>query len=160
MTTYNLRIALIDKNEELLDNPEFLQKIYDEIANKKINRTVCWRTLGNNINVSVLWKKQTLTHTEKLFMGDLFMKDKYELFDGYFTDSNYLLRKFMKTILLEIEEKYFNNTCKIIFHISKLLNINGNRPLCTLLNDSYDIKIRSSISTVHNNNSGMESSVI
>lgn len=140
--TFNLRIALVDVNGELVENKGFLQYIYDKIADKEIDRTVIWRTPKYEITVSVLWEKRTLTPTEQLFMGDLFLDDKDGMFGSDFMDSEYTLHRCMEFILSEIEETYFHNQhlnrCKILFHISKLLQINR-RPLCEDCNQKNPI---------------------
>ena len=108
MTIFNLRIALEDADGELVENPAFLQYIYDEIADKEISQTVSWRTPNNQPTISVLWEKRTLSPTDRLFMGDLFMNDEDDMFGGDFMDSDYLLLRCMDLKLSALEQTYFH----------------------------------------------------
>lgn len=130
--THNLHIALVDLNYKPIQHPFYLQKVYDEIADKELTRTCSWITNKNKINVSVHWKTQQLTPIEKMFMGDLYMIDEFGYFSKDFVNSDYLLHEFMRMIFIDVEQTHFNNMYKIEFHISKLLQLPDFTPLCIM----------------------------
>ena len=132
LATHNLHFALVDLNYKPIQHPYYLQKVYDEIANKELSRTCSWVAKEHKIDVSVHWKTQQLTPIEKMFMGDLYMIDEFGYFGKDFMNSDYLLYEFMRMIFVDIELKHFDNTYKIEFHISKLLQLSDSTPLCII----------------------------
>ena len=133
--THNLHIALVDLDYKPIQHPFYLQKVYDEIADKELIRTCTWQNDGNKIAISVHWRRQELTPIEKMFMGDLYMIDDHGYFGKDFTNSEYLLYEFMRMIFIDIEQTHFNNIYRIEFYISKLLKLPDFRPLCIIDTD-------------------------
>ena len=110
--THNLNILIIDENtDNIMENTEILDMIYDEIVDKKIFKKGYW--FGENIDMCMYWKKFTVTPIQRKFMGDLFTAPIH---------SDKLLYDFTSDFLNEIENKIKNTTTNkewhIVFHIS------------------------------------------
>lgn len=124
--THNLHILIKSTEgfrEQSIESPDvnqynnfILDMVYDHIANVQICRNFMWR--GQEVDTLIYWKKEQINDIERNFMGDLFTTSIH---------SDALQYELTKIALNEIEnniKKDINNTkWKIIFHISKLLDI-------------------------------------
>lgn len=113
--THNLKIIILDNNDNIIDNPLLLANVYDEITNKIIKKSVI--TAIGQYEIFAFWEKCPITKLEENFMGDLFTKSAHT--DG----ATYQLTR---CILHEIEEKLKlsnnNNDWKLSFHIYKIID--------------------------------------
>jgi len=114
--THNLHILIKSTYDKDINDNYILKKVYEELANIPIRRNILWN--DQKIDTLIYWKKEQLNDIERHFMGDLFTTSIHN-------DS--LQYKLTKIALREIEnniKKTMTNTqWKIIFHISKLLDI-------------------------------------
>ena len=107
--THNLKIILIDKSENIIEN----NNILDKIKNKIIEKTYVYNQNWNNslIKCSIKWDKLNLSKLYSNFMGDLFSNPMYEHDTIIYEHTN----KIIEEIKIELEIDY-----EIKFYISRL----------------------------------------
>ena len=109
--THNLKIILLDKDLNIIDNIEFLQKIKDIIC-KEITQICIWN--GEKNNITIKWKLIELNNIQKNLMGDLFSSPIY--------DSDELIYAHTQQTIEKINSDY-----NIQFHISRMI---GEKVIC------------------------------
>ena len=117
--THNLKIILFDKDDNIVEDEIFLDKIKNILCKLNIQETQ-WN--GKNENIMIKWDRKKLNNINKHFMGDLFSEPIYNLDSIILNHTN------------EIISKIDNNSNYIIkFYISRLI---GENKICP---DSYGI---------------------
>jgi hypothetical protein len=106
-----MNILLLDENDDTLENPALLEKIFEELTNKPIVKHINWE--GSNIKIVLHWKRVHLEKKQSKFMGPLFIKSAY---------SDTALFDVTKAILGDIEQKFSNDSWKILFNIAQYWN--------------------------------------
>ena len=116
MLSHNLNLRIVDEDDNTIKNPILLESIYSEFVGKRIIRKGI--ILDTKIELRLKWERKPITKIQNKFIGDLFICSVY---------SDQVLYAITKFVLNEIEEKLKNFTenknWKIVFHISKLLEI-------------------------------------
>jgi hypothetical protein len=54
--THNLKILIVDNNDNIIDNPELIESIYAEFVDKNIIKKAV--VIGNNYEVHLQWEKE------------------------------------------------------------------------------------------------------
>jgi hypothetical protein len=116
-----MNILLLDEHDDVIENPVLLESIFEELTNKPIIKHVSWE--GSILKMILPWKRVHLEKSKSRFMGSLFITSAY---------SDTALFDVMKAILDDIEQKFSNDSWKISFHISKILEINERRRIRVL----------------------------
>jgi len=119
--THNMNILMLDEHDDVIENPVLLESIFEELTNKPIIKHVSWE--GSILKMILPWKRVHLEKSKSRFMGSLFITSAY---------SDTALFDVMKVILDDIEQKFSNDSWKISFHISKILEINERRRIRVL----------------------------
>ena len=119
--THNMNILLLDENDDTVESPALLEKIFEKLINNPIVKEVSWE--GSILKMILPWKRVHLEKTKSKFMGPLFITSAY---------SDTALFDVTKAILGDIERKFSNGSWKISFHISKILEINERRRISVL----------------------------
>ena len=115
--THNLKIILIDSNENIISDNNLLDEIKNTLCQLNTT-TVKWN--NKNLDVTIQWHRKELNNIEKQFMGDLYSNPIYN-FDSIIVNHT-------KQIISNINNKFNYN---IKFYISKLIGDN------TICKDSY-----------------------
>jgi hypothetical protein len=117
--THNLKIILVDTNENIVSDNDFLDEIKNILC--QLNTTkIKWNS--TDLDVTIKWHRKELNNIEKQFMGDLYSKPIYD-FDSIIVNHT-------KQIISSINNKSNYN---IKFYISRLI---GDKTICR---DSYGV---------------------
>ena len=107
MYTHNLKILLLDKNDNIVEDKPFLDMIKNKLCQVNTMK-LFWK--GKPMDISIKWDRKILTKLNEHFMGDLFSEPVYE------QDS--IIVKHTEEVIssLKIDNKYI-----IEFYISRTL---------------------------------------
>ena len=105
--THNLKIILFDKDENIVEDEIFLDKIKNLLCQLNTH-SLKWN--NKNENITIKWDKQKLNNINRHFMGDLFSEPIYNVDSIIVNHTN------------EIISKINNNSNYIIkFYISRII---------------------------------------
>lgn len=107
MSEYNLKILLFDKNENIIQDDDFLEKIKEKLME---NNTYNFLLNLKLEPFTIQWQRLTIGKKSKHFMGDLFSYPIYEIDSIIYKHTEQTIRSFAS------ETKY-----SIHFHISRIL---------------------------------------
>ena len=117
--THNLKIILVDNNNDIIIDNEFLDEIKNALC--KLNSIyILWN--NTNLNVMIKWDKKNLNKVDNHFVGDLFLDSMY--------NNDSIITNHVKNVILCINNKSKHN---IKIYISRLT---GDKLIC---NDSYGV---------------------
>lgn len=122
--THNLNIDIVDENDDTIGNQFLLETIYKELANKPIMRKVQYD--NKNFEVHLQWERLSITNIQKHFIGVLFIKSFYSDKVLYETTKKVLEDILTKLKSLNEYSLFRITNWKLIFNISKLLDMDNN----------------------------------
>lgn len=73
--THNIKIILVDTNENIVTNNDFLDEIKNVLCQSN-TKNIRWNM--QNIKITLQWEKKELNNIEKHLMGDLFLNSIYD----------------------------------------------------------------------------------
>jgi hypothetical protein len=73
--THNIKIILVDTNENIVTDNDFLDEIKNVLCQSN-TKNVRWNM--KNIKITLQWEKKELNNIEKHLMGDLFLNSIYD----------------------------------------------------------------------------------
>jgi hypothetical protein len=109
--THNLKILLIDNEDNIVDDAFFLNEIKNKLCE---NNSVMLDWTGKPKNISIKWEQKELSNVAKLFMGDIFACPIYEYDSIIFNHTNYLISQINSN-------RKSNSKYKIKFYISRII---------------------------------------
>jgi hypothetical protein len=119
--SHNLKFIIVDSNDTRIDDPKMMEYVYSKIANVQFRKHVVVTRYNTQMPGYLCWRRYNLAEHNKSLMGDLFTPTIH---------SEHLLYESNKYVLEGIEAQYNaevpDNTGRIKFHISKLLDMNSN----------------------------------
>jgi len=109
--THNLKIILIDNNENIVENDDLLKNIKEKLK-ETYTQSIYTQPSAIPWNITIKWELHKLTKIQSYFMGDLFAHPVYD-FDS-------IIYEHTEKTLKQIEKELNINDCKIKFHISRM----------------------------------------
>ena len=77
--THNLKILIIDTNDDIVEDTELLNKIKEKLTNSYTHSIFTPPNTQHPWVITVKWELQSLTKIQSHFMGDLFSQPSYSL---------------------------------------------------------------------------------
>jgi len=109
--THNLKILIIDSNNDIVEDPELLSKIKEKLAEPYTHSLFTPPNTQHPWVITIKWELQPLTKLQSHFMGDLFSQPNYSLDSVIYEHTEKTLKQL---------EKEFKISNKIRFHISRM----------------------------------------
>jgi hypothetical protein len=117
--THNLKIILVDDNENIVVDNDFLDEIKNTLCQTNTTK-IKWN--NKNIDITIKWHRKKLNNIQKQFMGDLCSNSIYNFDSIILNHTNQIISKINNTTNYQIK-----------FHISKII---GDPTICR---DSYGV---------------------
>jgi hypothetical protein len=111
--THNLKILLLDNEDNIVDDDIFLNEIKNKLCE---NNSIMLDWNGKPKNITIKWEQKELSEVCKLFMGDLFAYPIYEFDSIIFNHTNDIITQIYINNNSSSNSKY-----KIKFYISRII---------------------------------------
>ena len=107
--THNLKIVIVDSNNDLVNDPKLIEEIKKKLVQPRIHDQMF---NGKSLQCYNKWERRGLNKVGSYFMGDLFGQPIYE-YDSIIYEHT--------AITVEQIERELNMDHKILFYISRII---------------------------------------